>query len=45
MVAILNSLAWPEMLAVAFPGVAGLENPAEQQESMLGEVLVSGFMA
>ncbi|MBO1248394.1 hypothetical protein J1777_00880 [Comamonas denitrificans] len=45
MVAILKSLAWPETLAVTLPGVAGLERPAEQQESTLVEVLVSGFMA
>ncbi|MBP6483472.1 MAG: hypothetical protein ACTS8S_03150 [Giesbergeria sp.] len=45
MAAILKSLAWPETLAVAFSGVAGLEQPAEQQESTLVEVLVSGFMA
>jgi hypothetical protein len=33
------------MVAVALPDVAGLEQPAEQQESTLVEVLVSGFMA
>lgn len=44
MVAMRNSLPWPGLLATAVSTVAGLEDPAEQQESTFAEALVSGFM-
>jgi len=45
MVAILNTLPWPGLLAAALTREAELEYPAEQQVSTLEEVLVSSFMA
>jgi hypothetical protein len=44
MVAMRNTLPWPGLLATAVSAVAELETPAEQQESTLGEALISGFM-